>query len=194
MKFFGGLGVCTVLLLNGAMATSILSGDDRALLILSDVLRNYAEHSGGKMPSDLQTLRDYVDLPSLLRPESDPLGPFPDRYTFLSSQPWVEAPGAPPRQLLLIGIKPLANGDQGAIWRSRKGDYAGGGIEARELEAGLKGFDLTQLKPMGGGVPTPTHPLTKSPGMVIRRATAVRDGLELQAVYEDGLVPGSSGV
>jgi hypothetical protein len=155
--------VCIVLLLNQAWADSRISGDQHKLLVLSSVLKSYEERSGGQIPADLKAIRDYSDLPWLLRAETDPLGSFPDRYAFLPAKPWMEAPGEPPRQLLLISVKPLSDGSRGAVWRYRTGEYSGGNISARELEVGLKNFNLTNLKPMGGQVPAPTHPSPEPP-------------------------------
>src|SRR5205085_6873932 len=62
-----------------------------------------------------------------------------------------------------ISVKPFPDGSRGAIWRYRPGDYAGGVFSARELEIGLKNFNFAALKPMGGGVPAPTHPFPEPP-------------------------------
>jgi hypothetical protein len=144
-------------------AKSTLSGDERKLLNLAYTLKAYMDRSGGELPADLIPLRDYIDLPRLLLPENDPMGPFPDRYAFLPAKPWIEAPGEPSRQLLLISVEPLPDGGRGAIWRYRTGEYAGGIISAKELERGLDNFNLANLKPMGGEVPAPTRSLQDPP-------------------------------
>ncbi|EDY16947.1 hypothetical protein CfE428DRAFT_5576 [Chthoniobacter flavus Ellin428] len=140
-----------------------MTSEQQKLMALAGALEQFAAHSGGELPRDLAPLRDYADWPRVLRPEADPLGPFPDRYAFLPAKPWVEAPGAAPKQLLAISVKPGADGSRGAVWRYRAGEYAGGTLGPLELEAGLKNFSLADVKPMGGGVPTPTHPFPEPP-------------------------------
>lgn len=163
MRISRFLAICFFLFLNHGWAETRLSGDRHKLLVLSSILKLYEERSGGRMPTDLSPLRDDADLPFVLRPEIDPLGPFPDRYAFVPTQPWVEVPGVGPRQLLLISVKPFPDGSRGAIWRYRTGEYNGNYLSAKELEVGLKDFNFADLKPMGGGVPAPTHPFPDPP-------------------------------
>jgi hypothetical protein len=159
-------------------AKSAVSGDQGPLRHLAFALKRYHADSGDQIPADLAPLRDYVDLPRLLRPDTDPHGPFQDRYAFLPAKPWVELAGEAPRQILLISVKPFKDGSRGAIWRYAMGEYEGGMITATELRATFKDFDFKSLRPMGGGVPAPSQPFLDPPLTDYQRRVmqAVREG------------------
>ena len=63
----------------------------------------------------------------------------------------------------MISVTPLPDGTRGAIWRYPTGDYSAGMIAEADLQGRLKGIDLKNLKPMGRGVPAPTHPFPEAP-------------------------------
>jgi len=132
-------------------------------------------------------LRDYADLPFVLRRETDPTDPggsFVNCYTFVSAKPWIEIPGEAPRQLLLIRVKPLADGSRGAIWRYENGDYIGGDLSDTELKVGLKGFDLANLQPMGGALPPATRPFPE-PKITEYEAEVLRLVIEKETVPQE---------
>jgi len=156
------LSFCLSILTPIVLANSTSSAEMGKLRGLAGIVELYLRDNK-QLPRNLESMRDYVDLPRLLGSESDPLGPLTNRYTFLPIEPLLDNQGESQRRLLLLEVKPRSDGKRGAIWRYPNGDFSSGLIDETKLVTGLKNLDLANLKPMGGDIPPPTHPFTETP-------------------------------
>lgn len=147
-------GVALILTpLSSAVAKTQFSHEQVILMNLSSAIRLYMDEQKGELPVNLYPLRDYMDLPALMNPSGDPLGPFPDRYCFLPTKPVVRGKDGLSRTVLLISTKPK-NGLRHLI----SGNFDVSIHEAAFLDPQLLAQGIVLSKPMGGGVPPPSKP------------------------------------
>lgn len=113
----------------------------------------YMEANDGHVPSNLEPLRNYIDVARMLNAVPGSKIELTERYSFLATKPTINLPGAGDIQVLLLGVRP-EKGRRMAIWIGKDGlPDTGMLLESELIAAAANKIDLKGLRPMDGVVP-----------------------------------------